>query len=110
MIFIIAIRWIGGLYRGIITGFEEFVWLNSFNVIISTLKFLLVIPFFIFISNKITDFFSLQFFIALVEIFILKIDEQMIIAKMNEIKESLTLLCISELFFSKSFGDKFSSG
>ena len=72
MIFIIAIRWIGGLYRGIITGFEEFVWLNSFNVIISTLKFLLVIPFFIFISNKITDFFSLQFFIALVEIFILK--------------------------------------
>lgn len=35
----VAMRWMGGLYRGVITGAERFVWLSGFNVVIATLRF-----------------------------------------------------------------------
>ena len=35
----VALRWMGGLYRGILTGAERLVWLSGFNVLISTLRF-----------------------------------------------------------------------
>lgn len=36
----VALRWMGGLYRGVITGFEKLVWLSSLNVVIATLRFI----------------------------------------------------------------------
>jgi O-antigen/teichoic acid export membrane protein len=38
----IAMRWMGGLYRGILTGAERFVWLSVFNILIATLRFVAV--------------------------------------------------------------------
>lgn len=35
----VAMRWMGGLYRGVITGAERLVWLSGFNAIIATLRF-----------------------------------------------------------------------
>jgi O-antigen/teichoic acid export membrane protein len=35
----VALRWIGGLYRGVITGAERLVWLSAFNATIATLRF-----------------------------------------------------------------------
>lgn len=35
----VALRWLGGLYRGVITGSERFVWLSGLNAIIATLRF-----------------------------------------------------------------------
>lgn len=35
----VALRWLGGLYRGVITGSERLVWLSCFNAIIATLRF-----------------------------------------------------------------------
>lgn len=35
----VALRWLGGLYRGVITGSERLVWLSAFNAIIATLRF-----------------------------------------------------------------------
>lgn len=35
----IALRWMGGLYRGIVTGAERLVWLGGFNALIATLRF-----------------------------------------------------------------------
>lgn len=35
----VALRWLGGLYRGVITGSERLVWLSGFNAIIATLRF-----------------------------------------------------------------------
>ncbi len=38
----VALRWMGGLYRGVITGSEKLVLLSVFNVIIATLRFIAV--------------------------------------------------------------------
>lgn len=38
----VALRWMGGLYRGVITGSEQLVWLSGFNVLIATLRFIAV--------------------------------------------------------------------
>lgn len=38
----VALRWMGGLYRGVVTGSEKLVWLSGFNVIIATLRFIVV--------------------------------------------------------------------
>lgn len=64
----VAMRWMGGLYRGVITGTEKLVWLSSFNILIATLRFVAV-----FISMKIygftpTVFFWHQLLVALLEL------------------------------------------
>jgi O-antigen/teichoic acid export membrane protein len=35
----VAMRWMGGLYRGVATGAERLVWLSGFNALIATLRF-----------------------------------------------------------------------
>lgn len=35
----VAMRWMGGLYRGVVTGAERLVWLSGFNAVIATLRF-----------------------------------------------------------------------
>lgn len=64
----VAMRWMGGLYRGVITGSEKLVWLGIFNILIATLRFVAV-----FISMKIygftpTVFFWHQLLVALLEL------------------------------------------
>lgn len=68
MAVIISLRWIGGLYRGAINGFEQLVWLNGFNIIVATARFGLVIPLLIYVGTATTKFFSLQLVIALIEV------------------------------------------
>ena len=36
----VAFRWMGGLYRGVITGAEFIVWLSAFNSIFATIRFI----------------------------------------------------------------------
>lgn len=38
----VALRWMGGLYRGVISGSERLVWLSAFNALIATLRFIAV--------------------------------------------------------------------
>ena len=35
----VAMRWMGGLYRGVVTGAERLVWLSALNAAIATLRF-----------------------------------------------------------------------
>ena len=35
----VALRWMGGLYRGVVSGSERLVWLSGFNAVIATLRF-----------------------------------------------------------------------
>lgn len=35
----VAMRWMGGLYRGVVMGSERLVWLSGFNAVIATLRF-----------------------------------------------------------------------
>ena len=68
MAVIVALRWICGLYRSAITGFEQMVWLSGFSIAIATARFVLVIPFLIFISNSPVDFFTYQLILAALEV------------------------------------------
>lgn len=68
MALIIAMRWMGGLYRGAISGSERLVWLSGFNSTIATLRFVCVLPVLMFVGTTPTVFFGFQFGVALVEI------------------------------------------
>lgn len=68
---IVPLRWVCGLYRGAINGFERLVWLNAFNIAIATARFVLVIPFFIHVGTSPTKFFSYQLSVTIVETVIL---------------------------------------
>lgn len=68
MAVIIALRWMGGLYRGVITGAERLVWLSGFNSLIATGRFVLILPVLMFISASPQMFFGFQLGVALLEI------------------------------------------
>ncbi|MGC3895545.1 oligosaccharide flippase family protein [Pseudomonas urmiensis] len=64
----IALRWMGGVYRGIISGSEKIVWLSVFNIIIASLRFVAVfITLYIYGFTPIV-FFLHQLVIAVVEV------------------------------------------
>jgi O-antigen/teichoic acid export membrane protein len=67
MAIMVGLRWVGGLYRGAINGFEQMVWLNGFNIIIATLRFALIIPYLAYVSATLTDFFAYQLVVAMIE-------------------------------------------
>ena len=71
MSIIIVLRWMCGLYRGIISGSERLVWLSGFNSLINTMRFVGVIPIILFISITPIYFFSFQLLIAVIEFFVL---------------------------------------
>lgn len=54
----VALRWLGGLYRGVITGSEKLVWLSVFNALIATLRFIAV-----FVTMSLYGFTPFVFFI-----------------------------------------------
>jgi O-antigen/teichoic acid export membrane protein len=54
----VALRWMCGLYRGVVTGSERLVWLSGFNILIATLRFIAV-----FVSMWQFGFTPLVFFI-----------------------------------------------
>lgn len=68
---IVVLRWVCGLYRGIITGFEQQVWLSAFTSGIATIRFVLVLPYLVFVGATPIHFFGYQLAIAVAEIFIL---------------------------------------
>ena len=71
MAVIVALRWVSALYRGMINGFERLVWLGGFNIAMATARFVLVIPFFIYVSISPTAYFGYQLVIAMIEVAVL---------------------------------------
>lgn len=83
MALIIALRWVCGLYRGAISGFEHFVWLSGFNIFFSTVRFVAIIPFFIYIGTSATHFFCYQLAVALIETALLIIQTYRLMPKVS---------------------------
>lgn len=81
---IIAIRWVSDLYRGVINGFERLIWLSGFNIAISTVRFVLVIPFFIYVGASPTQFFGYQLVLAIFELTLLVIETYRLMPEMDE--------------------------
>lgn len=71
MAVIVALRWVCGLYRGAINGFERLVWLSGFNIAVATARFVLVIPVFIYVGTSPTQFFGYQLILAVIELLVL---------------------------------------
>lgn len=69
--FIMALRWVSGLYKGAVNGFERLVWLGGFNIVIATFRFVLVIPLFIFVGTTPIIFFAYQLLVAVIELLFL---------------------------------------
>ena len=88
---IIAIRWMGGVYRSIINGSEQLVWLGGYNAFIATLRFVGVLYVLAFIGTTSTLFFSYQLCIAILELIVLFFKSNQLlpnIPKDNKIKWS----------------------
>jgi len=63
----IPLRWISGLYRSVVNGFEHQVWLAFYNTAISTLRFVGVLGIFHFLGATPENFFAYQLVLAVVE-------------------------------------------
>lgn len=64
---IIALRWMGGVYRSVISGVERLVWLASFGSAMATLRTIGVIAVLNYVDARPTTFFAFQLFTALME-------------------------------------------
>lgn len=64
----VALRWMGGLYRGVITGSERLVWLSGFNAVIASLRFILVFASMWLYGFTPVVFFIHQLIVALLEV------------------------------------------
>ena len=64
----IPLRWISGLYRGVVNGFERQVWLGGYNITIATLRFVGVIGVFKTLGAAPENFFAYQLVVAAVEL------------------------------------------
>ena len=64
----VALRWMGGLYRGVIAGSERLVWLSGFNFVIATLRFVAVFASMWIFSFSPSVFFIHQLVVALLEL------------------------------------------
>lgn len=66
-----ALRWIAGLYRGIVSGWEKQVWLGGYNVAIATVRYVGVLAVFAWIGVDPFTFFTFQLIVAVGELAIL---------------------------------------
>ena len=63
-----AIRWIGGLYRGILFGLEKHSIVNGFSITFTCLRFLAVVPVLYLYDSGAVTFFAFQCVISVAEI------------------------------------------
>lgn len=85
----VAMRWMGGLYRGVITGAERLVWFSGFNALIATLRFAAV-----FLSMGIWGytpavFFWHQLVVAALELLCLYLRAQGLLPARSELGEPI---------------------
>lgn len=69
----ISLRWMSGLYRSQISGFERLVWLSGYNTVCATLRFVGILLVLRYISTTPTAFFIYQLGVAIIELALLMI-------------------------------------
>lgn len=93
----IAIRWVTGLYRGVISGFEKFIWLSTFNIIFATLRSIVIILVMALREITIVDFFIYQLVVAILELLILKVKVVKVLS-FSKTKHTLTMKPIKKYY------------
>jgi O-antigen/teichoic acid export membrane protein len=61
---IVPMRWVAGLYRGVIIGFERMPWLAAFNSALATMRFVGVLGVFLLIGVNVRYFFLYQLVVS----------------------------------------------
>jgi len=79
----ISLRWMCGLYRGVIAGSEMLVWIGGFNVVIANFRFVLVLPVMWYFGATPTVFFIHQLLVAILQITILFIKTSRLLPDLN---------------------------
>lgn len=85
----VAMRWMGGLYRGVITGSEKLVWLSTFNILIASLRFVAVFASMKFYGFTPTVFFWHQLLVALFELLGLFLMGNSLLPAKKQLKQSI---------------------
>ncbi len=85
----VALRWMSGLYRGVITGSERLVWLGGFNAFIATLRFVGVLLVMWYFGFTPIVFFTYQLLIAAVEIAGLWLKSTRLLPSLASVSESI---------------------
>jgi O-antigen/teichoic acid export membrane protein len=67
-----ALQWTGGIYRSVLIGLQEQVWLNIFEMTIATLRGVGVIGVLLYLSPTLQGFFLYQLSLVVVEVVILR--------------------------------------
>lgn len=67
MAIIVALRWMAGLYRGVVSGSERLVWLGGYNAAIATMRSVGVLPVLHFMGGAPAIFFTYQLIAAILE-------------------------------------------
>jgi len=67
----VAFRWVSNLYRAVLAGSEQFVWLSCYLIIFTTLRYVGVLLVLMYFGATPTLFFSYQVIIAGIELLIL---------------------------------------
>lgn len=65
----VAIKWMSGFFRGLLIGREKIYAVSLVNIIVSTLKFIVVIPVLANFGKNLETYFIYQLIISIVEIF-----------------------------------------
>jgi len=89
MVASVSLRWMGTLYRGVVTGSENFIWLSSFNSIVATFRFVGVYGAMYVYGFSPTVFFIYQIFVAAFEFCGLKWKCDKILPKKESLSEKL---------------------
>lgn len=79
----VSLRWVTGLYRGVITGFELIVWLSIINIVIATLRFPGVLLYMHYFGFTIQSFFVFQLMVAVLEFVLLALKAHILLPKLN---------------------------
>lgn len=80
----VILRWMTGLYRGVITGLERLDWLNYFNIVISLFRFLGVLPIIFYLNNKPSSFFYYQVALAIIEVILMCMKSNSLLPSVGE--------------------------
>lgn len=83
-----TLRWMMGLYRGVVSGSEQLVWLSGFNVIMATLRFLIVFPVMWQFGATPKVFFTYQLGIAVIEFSALWLKAKSLLPKLTSLQMS----------------------
>lgn len=104
----VSLRWLGGLFRGVISGAEKFVWLSCYNSLMATLRFVLVFVSMHIFGYSPSVFFLHQLVVAVLELVLLILQTYKILPSVVSGEIGWSLAPISAVF-KFSLGVAFSS-